>query len=66
MTKPNQARTVRALEDEGMALEDYEPGAVLVFVDHQLLADSETPEDARAMVARAKSYGEVGCWTYQV
>lgn len=58
--------TIAALEDEVLVLEDYEPGAVLVFVDGQLLADSETPESAAAMVARAEGYGETGCWVYAV
>lgn len=58
--------TEAALEEEGMSIADYEPGANLVFVDHQLLADSEELEDALAMVERAKGYGETGCWVFTV
>ena len=61
-----KSKTEAALQEEGMSIEDYESGAVLVFVDHQLLSDSDELADSQATLARAKSYGELGCWLYIV
>lgn len=45
------------LEREGGSLEHYDP-TVLVFVDRQLVADSESEDSAKDIVSRARSYGE--------
>lgn len=47
-----------ALAKDGMTLEDYEPGSVIVVVAGEVLADSETMESGQALVDRARGYGD--------
>lgn len=62
----SRERSIAALAKDGDSLSDYVEGAVLVFVDGELHADSEDLPGGKAMVKTARSYGEVGCWWYQV